>query len=36
MNSLGREKKKREERLETPKPNEAVAKFDGSAYPLKH
>jgi len=31
-----REKKKREERLETPKPNEAVAKFDGSAYPLKH
>uniref|UniRef100_A0ACD5UMR8 Uncharacterized protein n=1 Tax=Avena sativa TaxID=4498 RepID=A0ACD5UMR8_AVESA len=27
-----REKKKRQERLETPKPNEAVAKFDG--YPI--
>jgi len=31
-----REKKKREERSEAPKPNEAVTKFDGSLYSMRH
>jgi hypothetical protein len=35
-NYIGREKKKREERSETPKPNEAVTKFDGNLYSMRH
>nr|AFO59570.1 chloroplast Ptr ToxA-binding protein [Saccharum hybrid cultivar GT28] len=33
---VDREKKKREERSETPKPNEAVTKFDGNLYSTRH
>ncbi|XP_039796510.1 protein THYLAKOID FORMATION1, chloroplastic isoform X2 [Panicum virgatum] len=33
---VDREKKKREERSEAPKPNEAVTKFDGSLYSMRH
>jgi len=33
---IGREKKKREERSEAPKPNEAVTKFDGNLYSMRH
>ncbi|TVU38438.1 hypothetical protein EJB05_11809 [Eragrostis curvula] len=33
---VAREKKKREERSETPKPNEAVTKFDGNLYSIRH
>ncbi|CAD6223504.1 unnamed protein product [Miscanthus lutarioriparius] len=33
---VDREKKKREERSETPKPNEAVTKFDGNLYSMRH
>ncbi|PWZ39833.1 Protein THYLAKOID FORMATION1, chloroplastic [Zea mays] len=33
---VDREKKKREERSETPKPNEAVTKFDGNLYSIRH
>ncbi|KAF8664469.1 hypothetical protein HU200_054643 [Digitaria exilis] len=36
LNYIGREKKKREERSETPKPNEAVTKFDGNLYSRRH
>ncbi|OEL35417.1 Protein THYLAKOID FORMATION1, chloroplastic [Dichanthelium oligosanthes] len=36
LNYIGREKKKREERSETPKPNEAVTKFDGNLYSIRH
>jgi hypothetical protein len=35
-NYNGREKKKREERSETPKPNEAVTKFDGNLYSIRY
>ena len=35
-NYIDREKKKREERSETPKPNEAVTKFDGNLYSMRH
>jgi hypothetical protein len=34
--NIGREKKKREERSETPKPNEAVTNFDGNLYSTRH
>ncbi|NP_001131923.1 chloroplast-localized Ptr ToxA-binding protein 1 [Zea mays] len=33
---VDREKKKREERSEAPKPNEAVTKFDGNLYSTRH
>ncbi|PUZ72470.1 hypothetical protein GQ55_2G396600 [Panicum hallii var. hallii] len=33
---VDREKKKREERSEIPKPNEAVTKFDGDLYSMRH
>ncbi|CAO1941602.1 unnamed protein product [Urochloa humidicola] len=33
---VDREKKKREERSEAPKPNEVVTKFDGDLYSMRH
>jgi hypothetical protein len=36
LNYTCREKKKREERSEIPKPNEAVTKFDGDLYSMRH